>query len=425
MSTETTTVETVDMDIEQLLNGAENVMVPATPAKPSIFSKKDTDLSFLNKPLEDEEEEEKVIETNADGTPKVKVEAPANPAKPNATQEEIDQIINLNTEEDDDDTKKNSGGRPKMDKAGLVELATKLIEKKMLVPFDDDKPLDKYTLQDFEELFEANEHEKKRALSEETAKNFWTSLPEELQFAGKYLADGGTDLKGLFRTLGQVEEVRELDPTKETDQKQIVRSYLQATNFGTPDEIEEEINSWDDHGELEAKASKFKPKLDALSEKQVQYKIKQQEQLREQYSQQAEIYMDSVYKTLEPAELNGLKLDKKTQNLLFSGLVQPNYASVSGKPTNLLGHLLEQHQYVKPNHALVAEALWLLADPDSYRAEVRKISKKEVVTDTVRKLKTEERNKIASHAEDDEANNGRGAGKKPGLQRPSQGFFKR
>jgi hypothetical protein len=51
-------------------------------------------------------------------------------------------------------------------------------------------------------------------------------------------------LKGLFRTLAQVEEIRELDPSNEYDQAEIARQYLYATNFGTPEEIEEEIQDW-------------------------------------------------------------------------------------------------------------------------------------------------------------------------------------
>lgn len=419
MSTENTSVETVDMTIDQLLNGADSVMVPAggEPAKKNLFSRPGPeDISFLDKdPKKDPIVVPPVVppvvdELDENGQPKAKI-VPATP-------DDLNDML-----KDDEDEKKNNTGRPKMDKAGLVELANKLIEKKLLVPFDDDKPIEKYTLQDFEDLFEANAQEKERKMREEVPSEFYQSLPPELQYAAKYAADGGTDLKGLFRTLAAVEEVKSLDPSNEGDRRSIVRSYLQATNFGNADEIEEEINGWDDRGELEAKANKFKPKLDALSERQVQYQLQQQEGLRAQQAQQAQVYMDNIYKTLEPAEINGLKLDKKTQNLLFSGLVQPNYQSVSGKTTNLLGHLLEKYQFVEPNHGLIAEALWLLADPTGYKAKVREIEKKEVIADTVRKLKTEEGKRIASYNEDED-----GAGnpaKKAGIPRPSQGFFKR
>ena len=169
-----------------------------------------------------------------------------------------------------------------------------------------------------------------------------------------------------------------------------------ATNFGTPDEIEEEIDSWKDRGDLEAKANKFKPKLDAMQARIVQQKLAQQEQLKRQQQAQAQAYMQNVYNTLAPGEIGGVKLDRRTQELLYTGLVQPNYPSISGRPTNLLGHLLEKYQYVEPNHGLIAEALWLLADPQSYKNKVREQGQKETVEKTARMLKTEEARRTVS-----------------------------
>ena len=45
---------------------------------------------------------------------------------------------------------------------------------------------------------EANLEEKANAAIRETPKEFFESLPQELQIAARYVADGGTDLKGLF-----------------------------------------------------------------------------------------------------------------------------------------------------------------------------------------------------------------------------------
>jgi hypothetical protein len=82
--------------------------------------------------------------------------------------------------------------------------------------------------------------------------------------------------------------------------------------------------------------------------------------------------------------------------MLYSGLVQPNYSSISGKQTNLLGHLLEKYQFVEPRHDLIAEALWLLSDPEGYRNKVKDVGGKAVVEKTVRQLKTEESRKLSS-----------------------------
>lgn len=406
------------MTVDDLLAipGADNIMVPDN--KPNMFTREDPS---VNIPSITEKIDPPVVEDPTKRTDPAPVVDPAavvdDPSKQVITPEDINSIVT-------DPVDPATTGRPKLEKSALQELGTKLIEEKIIFPFDEDKPLDKYTMEDWKELFVANLNEKEKSVREEVPVEFFKSLPPELQYAAKYVADGGNDLKTLFRSLAAVEEVRSLDPEKEGDQVHIVRSYLQATNPDwTQDEIDEEVAGWQDKGELAAKAAKLKPKLDAMSERHVAHKLEQQEHLRRQQTEQAQNYMNNVYKVLEPGELNGLKLDRKTQNALFAGLVQPNYPSVSGRNTNLLGHLLEKYQFVEPNHSLVAEALWLLSDPDGYKTKVREVAKKDVITDTVRKLKTEEKSKIASSmTPDDTDSNGQGTKK---IARPSTNFFKR
>jgi hypothetical protein len=376
---ETTTVEQVDIDLDNILGtpGAESIMLPEDK-KPSVFSKGNIDTAFLDKP------------ENSDDTDN----------KPSGSFDDVlkdvdPQDASLTSEPTDDEPKK-TPGRAKVAKDGTVELVKKLIDAGKIIPFDDEKPIDEYSLSDFEELLDANFQEREAKVRESTPAEFFQSLPEELQVAAKYVADGGQDLKGLFKVLSQVEETFELDPSEPAHQEKIVREYLMATNFGTADDIEEEIESWKDRGDLEAKANKFKPKLDQMQAQVVQQKLAQQEQMRQRQAQQAQMYMQNVYDTLKPGELNGIKLDRKTQELLYTGLIQPQYPSVSGRPTNLLGHLLEKYQYVEPNHGLIAEALWLLADPDSYKTKIREQGQKETVEKTARMLKTEEARKSSS-----------------------------
>jgi hypothetical protein len=383
---DTTTVGQADINIDEIFGmpGAESIMLPEdgkTEEKPkSVFSKENIDTSFLD---------------NSTATPKEKEEAREKKAEVEETINELNELI---TQEEDAGNK----GRPKVDKSGLAELASKMIEEGSLVPFDDDKPLEDYTTKDFRELFEANFQERENAIRENTPKEFFNSLPEELQYAAKYVADGGQDLKGLFRTLAHVEEIRQLDPTDENDQAEIARQYLYATNFGSPEEIEEEINDWQDMDKLGQKANQFKPKLDRMQEEIVARQLAEQEQKKEQQAHQAKAYTDNVFNTLSAGELGGVKLDKKIQSLLYSGLVQPSYPSISGKPTNLFGHLIEKYQFVEPRHDLIAEALWLLADPEGYKGKVREQGSKAATEKVVRQLKTEESRKLASSSSNDE-----------------------
>lgn len=399
-NTETKQVEVVDLNDILGMPGGDNVILPEDLNKPSIFSTKEVpDLKFIDK--KDDKKKEEVKETPDEGvkgtTLEKREEEKKIENKPTAAAEVAEIIKEIAPEEKTElEKEEDKIGRPKINKEGMVELAKKLIENKTLVPFDDDKALDDYTVKDFEELFEANFKDRDDKVRQEVPVEFFDSLPEELQVAAKYHADGGTDMKGLFQILGQVEETRSLDAEVPEDQETIVREYLRATNFGTPEDIQEEIVSWKDLGKLSEKAGKFKPKLDKMHEQRVSQKLAQQENLKKKQQEASQVYLDSVYETLKPSELNGLKLDKKTQGLLYSGLTQPNYPSISGRPTNLLGHLLEKYQYVEPNHSLIAEALWLLSDPAGYRSKVKEGATNEQVEKTVRQLKTEESKKISS-----------------------------
>ena len=381
LPTNQTEVSQVDIDLDDIFGGtpgADSVMLPETEEKTnkkSIFSKSSVDMSFFDEESSDTDDEDSETKEDAKAI--------------------VDDITAMpEDEEEEEETSK--VGRPKVEKSGLVEVFSKLIEEEMLIPFDDEKDMSEYTLKDWQELLQANFEEREKTVREQTPKEFFEALPEELQYAAEYVANGGTDLKGLFSALAASEEVRSLDPTDEMDQEEIVRAYLRATNFGDDNDISEEIETWKDLGKLEQQANKFKPKLDKMQQQILERQLQQQEQMKMQQQQAAEAYMDSVYKALEPAEINGVKLDKKTQSMLYAGLVQPNYPSISGKNTNLLGHLLEKYQFVEPRHDLIAEALWLLSDPDGYRTKIMDQGKNKIVEKTVRQLKTEQSNRIPS-----------------------------
>lgn len=386
-----TSVDQVDVDIDNWLSapGADNIITPTVEnEKPNIFSNKKQDLGFLD---DDDNTSEKTDEQTKEEAKEVF--------------KELDKELLANPDEEEVDGKpKTDRGRPRTDKSGLVEFLKKRIESNEMFAFDDydekkeslDDYLSKLGEKDIEELWKANIDNLKNEVASQTPQQFFQSLPEELQYAAKYVADGGEDLKGLFRALAQTEEVKSLNPEDNNDQESIVRQYLQATNFGTDDEISEEIDTWKDIGALDKKAKQFKPKLDKMQERILQAKIQEQEEIKRQQEQAADAYVQNVFETLRPGELNGIKLDKKTQAQLYSGLIQPQYPSISGRPTNLLGHLLEKYQYVEPNYSLIAEALWLLSDPESYRQELKKQGKNAAVEQTVRQLKTEQARKTSS-----------------------------
>lgn len=420
-----TKVEQVDINLDELFDGAvsaSSVTIPTNSneetgdsKKVNIFSKeKNVDFSFADLTSKDEDEDSEIKGESQNK---------------NLTIEESNDILNLlsnTTDNEDDDEKIETRGRKKID--GIADVFQKLIKEDKIVPFEDDKSLEEYTLKDWEELIEANLEEKANQVRRETPKQFFDSLPQELQIAARYVANGGTDLKSLFSTLAQVEETRDLDVTDERDQELIIRDYLRATGYGTVEEIEEEIEVWKDLGKLEQQANKFKPKLDKMQEQIVARKLEEQEIRRKQQEQASHQYMQNVYETLKDGTLGDLKIDKKTQNMLYNGLVQPNYPSVSsritGKNTNLLGYLLEKYQFVEPNYTLISEALWLLSDPEGYKSRIMEKGSQKTIEATVRKLKTEQANSGGSSLGVDRTEETERNINKRKMQRPNN-IFKR
>lgn len=418
-----TNVQTVDIDLDELLGspGASSVMTPdeveVEKPKNNIFSPTNPDTTFLDKPIT---------------TDPIKPEPIKNEPVIDSTKPVVAPVIDLDDEDpldiknanDDIKEDKNKGGRPK----GLVSVTKNLIEKGIVLPFDGDKKIEDYTEADIEELLELNFKEVEATIAakhaNELPEKFFGNLPVEMQQAYHYIANGGTDIKGMFAALASSVEMQDLDISQESGQKATIRAYLNATQYGTPEEIEDEIVSLEDRNELEKKSKQFKPKLDAMQQQIVEQKLIKQEQERSQRQKQSQMYMDSVYGTLEKGELNGVKLDNKTQNMLYSGLVQSNYPSISGKQTNMLGHYLEKYQWVEPRHDLIAEALWLLHDPEGYRKSIGSVTQKEVTAKTMRTLKTEQASKSGAGQMIDDASETPSL-KRGTIARPKNNFFGR
>ena len=395
-ATETQTVkskvEQVDINLDDIFNAAPSGadMIQDDKAKPkSIFSRGEkADMSFADPDTTDVDDLSAKVEDKEETT---EVEASETVTEPTEDVSDILDSLDGAEEAEEEETKqKETRGRKSIN--GISDVFSKLIKEDKIVPFDDDKALEEYTAKDWEELIQANLDEKANQVRRETPKQFFQSLPQELQIAAKYVADGGKDLKGMFATLSQVEQHKQLDIKKSGDQEKIITEYLSATGYGTAEDIQEEIEIWKDLGKLESQASKFKPKLDKMQEKVVAQKLQAQELKKKQQENASQEYMKNVYETLKEGKLGDLKVDRKTQAMLYNGLVQPNYPSVSGTNTNLLGHLLEKYQFVEPNYGLISEALWLLQDPVAYKAKIMDKGAQKSVEKTVRKLKSEQTN---------------------------------
>ena len=100
---------------------------------------------------------------------------------------------------------------------------------------------------------------------------------------------------------------------REEHHERIVREWLRATNFGTDEEIEDEITAYVDRNEIGKKAAQFKPKLDKKSAEIMQSKLAEQEKRKAEKEEAAKTYAESVFHTLNNPQLNGLPLNNRIQ----------------------------------------------------------------------------------------------------------------
>ena len=407
--------EEVDFEnLDDLLGLSDSIIGSDEPVSKTVFDGGGANTDFLDEEDEDLDDPEKLKDRTI---------------TPNDVSKIVDD--NLENDEEDDDLKnqKKPGGRPTLSKDAMIEAATSLIDEGILQPFDDGKDLSDYTVADFKELIQANIENQVSNTAQNAPVELFQTLPEEVQAVVSYALNGGTDIKTVFQQLATSQETFELDPSKESDQEQIVRQWLNYLGTDSPEEIEDEINLLKDRGDLDKYANRYKPKLDAKQAEIVQRRLDDQAAAEIRKQQQAKRYQQTMFNTLNTTELNGIPLNSKVQNMLYYGLTdRTRYQDSKGKPTNALGYYLEQHQFGEnPNPALVAEALWLLADPDGYRSSLKQLGGKDAVSKTVRQLKTEEasRNASTSTGSSDSGSGKPSATRKAPISRPTRSIFKR
>jgi len=357
---EETKMESIDLSEFDLLPGAgaEDVITPTVLTNP-----KQVDIKIDENADDDDDEGEEGKEKNKEVN--------------------LDDVIPSLSPDDDNEGKDDSHKV-----YNNADVFKKLIEKKLIIPFEDDKPLEEYTEKDFIELMETNIEERSKDIEAKVQEEFFSSLPKELQMATKYVVDGGTDLQGLFRTLLQSNQIQQLDANEPSHQEHIARAYLHATNFGTSEIIEDQIREWFENGTLEKRAKQFKPVIDKMQEEVVNKQLQEQEKFKQQQIEKRKAFIDNIADVLKVGELNGIKIDKKRQEMLFNEMTTTKYQARNGFPTNLFGKLLDDYQWGdKPRYDLIAEALWLLAEPEEYKKAIRESGKKEAAEEAVRKLK--------------------------------------
>jgi hypothetical protein len=413
--TASASVEEIDFDnLDDLLGiPSASAIIAPSESKPSVLKSDRVDISFLDDIKDDDTESLKDPEV----------------AKAVVASIVDDEFTGGPSDANDDAEEKDKGGRPRLTKDAMIEAATRLIDKGVLQPFDDGKALADYTVDDFEELIQANIDSQTSEVAQNAPVQLFQQLPEEVQAVIHYALNGGQDIKSVFSQLAKAQEIFDLDVTNENDQENIARQYLNVTGFGSVEEIEDEINVLKDRGDLAKYAERYKPKLDARQAEVIERRLKDQQTAQVRKVDMEKKYHDVVYNTLNSNNLNGIPLNNKVQTMLYYGLTDTNkYQDTKGNPTNALGYLLEQHQFgEKANPSLVAEALWLLADPINYRNSVKQLGANTANANTVRQLRTEEasRNTSSTGIGEQGSNASRQSSKREPIRRQGKSLFSR
>jgi len=242
---------------------------------------------------------------------------------------------------------------------------------------------------DRQEMIDKNYEIRQEKFKEDYQSEFYNSLPGHLKFVVKHLVDGTLDPQNIYAALSRVEQTQALDPSDENDQEAIAYNYLQATKFGTQNEIEAQVSEWKELKLLEKKAIQFKPKLDKMGEQQVAAYAEQAERVKADQQKAAEWYADSVEQALKDGDLNGLKLNKKQQAQLYNDLLLDIKPSVrDGRPMNKLWQRLEHIQVVEPDFKLLAEVNYLVSNPKEYREALIQQGRNEATGKIAKELKT-------------------------------------
>lgn len=274
------------------------------------------------------------------------------------------------------------------DKTPIVETSTykysNFVGEGLLKPFEDQEEIN--TEDEFKELLTANLQNEYEKGKEEGTAAILSNIPEELKTVVEYALKGGTDIKGMFSKFNEKSFVKDLDIENEKDQEEIVRQVLRSQDL-SEEEIQEEIESYKDLDSLKRMATKLKPRLDKLKEKNIEQELKKQEELVQMAEEQKQNYTKTISDTLSKGDVFGYKVNDKLKDSLVNGMSNLNYPSITGNKTNLLGRLLEKYQFEEPDMERIMAATMILLDPKEFFNNIKLENKKEVEKEAIRRIK--------------------------------------
>lgn len=245
------------------------------------------------------------------------------------------------------------------------------------------------TIEDVKDLIAANIEEKISATNENIFQEQLSALPPQFQSIINYGLDGGTNVQQLVQQWAATEQAFSIDTTTDEGKAEAIRQYLTLTNYGTPEVINQDIETWKGLNKLDEKVAIFKPKLEQFHVEQV--KNIEREAATEALQEQAyhANYTEAVGRTLSEDNLNGLVLPNNVKQFVYEN-TQPLYQSqLTGRPIDALQAVVEELKFGQnANPAFYAELLLHATQPEMYRELFSSRMKENVAVNTERKLRS-------------------------------------
>jgi len=224
------------------------------------------------------------------------------------------------------------------------------------------------TVDDIRDLLTANINDKISLVNENIFQEQLSTLPPQFQSVMKYGLSGGQDVKTLLEQWGETERVFSIDVTTDEGKAEVVREYLTLSQYGTPEIINKDIETWKNLGTLDEKVDIFKPKLEQFHVEQIKSIENQARFQQEQEATYFNQYTEAVGQVLSQSDLNGLKLGNEVKQYVYEN-TQPIYQSqLTGKSIDGLQAVIEELKFGQnANPALYSELLLFATQPQLYR----------------------------------------------------------
>jgi len=184
-----------------------------------------------------------------------------------------------------------------------------------------------------EEFLQRFNYEKEKG-AREMISNFISQFGEDRQHAFSAIFEKGVDPKEYFSTYNKIENLSEIDLTKEENQIIVVRAGLATQGFEAVD-IDGQIEKLKNYGDLEDMSQKYqkilvKKEAEKLSqlEKESELKLNQQAAIKDQYVKNVNTVLQNK---LKDKEFDGIPINPKLAGELQDFLIREKYKTPSGE----------------------------------------------------------------------------------------------